>query len=249
MRKILVAAMLAGCGGASAKLQMSNNTSVARTDGTENVLGDGSSLRLKIIAVYLAEDVDPVTMNNIGDNEMVWINPQCGGDISNCNIDGFTLPSGPRITDYFDLSRTNDEINADLNSQDATISPGTYRYARLELCKAYGGQWTPTVPAMMWKGPDMAAEAPFTSGDCGRTSLAFDPPMVLATGDSVEITLGYDLGASVIGGTPTSDNPGSVVGATNDDGTEHVFRACVDVDADHRDCMDYPDFAPSATKL
>ncbi len=175
MRKILVAAMLVGCGGASAKLQMSNNTSVARTDGTENVLGDGTSLRLKIISVSLAPDVDPVTMDNIGESVNIWLNPQCGGDDSSCNIDGFTPPAGPRITDYFDLSRSNDEINADLNSQDAPITPGTYRYARLELCKALGGQAQPTVPGLMWKGPDMTAEQPFTSGDCGRTSLGVRP--------------------------------------------------------------------------
>ena len=100
----------------------------------------------------------------------------------------------------------------------------------------------------MWRGPDMAADQPFTSGDCGRTSLAFDPPLVLAAGDTVAITLGYDLGAAVVGGTPTPNNPGSIVGATESDGSAHVFRACTDVDADHRDCMDFPDFAPSATK-
>jgi hypothetical protein len=101
----------------------------------------------------------------------------------------------------------------------------------------------------MWQGPDMTAPQPFTSGDCGRSSLEFDPPLVLANGDSVEITLGYDLGSAVVGGAPTPDNPGSVVGYTNSDGSEHVFRACTDVDASHRDCMDYPDFAPTAAKL
>ena len=38
-------------------------------------------------------------------------------------------------------------------------------------------------------------------------------------------------------------------GAVDADGSQHVFRACADVDADHRDCMDFPDFAPSAAKL
>ncbi len=249
MHKLLVAvSLVSGCGGASAKLQLSNNTATTRL-ADPDVPSGGTMLELKIIAAYLSEDIDPVTMENVGDVEMIWLNPQCGGDISDCNIDGFTLPAGPRITDYFDLSQTDDEINAELNSQDATIAAGSYRYAHLELCKAYGGQAAPTVPALMWQGPDMTAPAPFTSGDCGRTSLELDPPLVLVDGDSVEITLGYDLGSSVVGGVPTSDNPGSIVGATNADGSEHVFRACVDVDADHRDCMDYPNFAPTAAKL
>ena len=248
MRLSIVTSFLigGGCvGGASATFQLSNDTATART--TEHAAGT-SSLRLKIIAAYLAEDVDPITMNNIGDNAMIWINPQCGGEIDGCNVDGFTLPAGPRITDYFDLSRTSDEINADLNAQATAIPPGSYRYARLELCKAFGGESQASIPTMMWRGPDMAADQPFTSGDCGRTSLAFDPPLVLAAGDTVAITLGYDLGAAVVGGTPTPNNPGSIVGATESDGSAHVFRACTDVDADHRDCMDFPDFAPSATK-
>ncbi len=68
-------------------------------------------------------------------------------------------------------------------------------------------------------------------------------------GDSVEVTLGYDLSSAVVSGTPMPNNPGTILGATEADGSVHVFRACTDVDADHRDCMDFPDFAPSATKL
>ena len=248
MRAVVLLSLLVGCSGADAKFQLANQTPSART-ASAGVLGDGTSLRLKLIAAYLVEDVDPVTMNNIGDSEMIWINPQCGGDISNCNVDGMVLPAGPRITDYFDFSRSTDEVNAELNSENASVSPGSYRYARIELCKALGGQSQATVPTMMWKGRDMAAEQAFTSGDCGRTSLAFDPPLVLAAGDAVAITLGYDLDRAVVSGTPAPNNPGSVVGALESDGSQHAFRACADVDADHRDCMDFPDFAPSAAKL
>jgi hypothetical protein len=234
---VLAIGFVAACDGASARFALSNTTS-ARVD---HVLADGTSLRLKIIAAYLAEDVDPVTMNNLGRSEMIWLNPQCGGDISGCNVDGFTLPDGPRITDYFDLSRPSAEVNADLNAQDLTVAPGSYRYARVELCKAYGGQSQASVPTMMWAGPGMTAEQPFTSGDCGRTSLAFEPPLVLVAGDAVEITLGYDLATSIMTGAP---GPGTSLA-----GVTHEFRACSDIDADHRACMDFPDFAPSASKL
>ena len=233
-------ALLAACTGASAKFQLDNTTATARTT-TQDILADGTSLRLKIIAAYLAEDVDPVTMNNVGDSEMIWLNPQCGGDISSCNVDGFTEPAGPRITDYFDLARTSAEVNADLNSQGASVSPGSYKYARLELCKAYG-QSEATVPTLMWKGPGMSDERPFTSGDCGRTSLEFDPPLELAAGDNVEVTLGYDLDTSIVSGAPGT-------GDFNIAGVDHWYRDCSDVDATHRVCMDFPDFAPSAAKL
>jgi hypothetical protein len=233
--------LVACTSGASARFELANTTAAARS--AADALADGTSLRLKIIAVYLAEDVDPTTMNNIGDTQMIWLNPQCNGDISGCNVDGFTEPAGgPRITDYFDLARPTAEVNADLNSQAETVTPGSYKYARLELCKAYGGQNQATVPTMMWQGPGMAAERPFTSGDCGRTSLAFDPPLTLAAGDSVEVTLGYDLGTSVVAGAPGT-------GAYELAGVDHWFRDCADIDGTHRACMDFPDFAPSAAKL
>ena len=244
-----LAAAAAGCeAGATARLALANQTTAPGARGAA-VLADGTSLRLKLIAVYLAEDVDPVTMNNVGATEMIWLNPQCGGDIGGCNVDGFTQPAGPRITDYFDLARPTAEVNAELNSQGAAVSPGAYRYARVELCKAYGGERMATVPTMMWAGPGMAAEQPFTSGDCGRTSLAFDPPLALAAGDSVEVTLGYDLGAAIVAGAPGSGYGCSIAGHDEPGGAPHCFRACVDVAAGSRVCMDFPDFAPSAATV
>ena len=248
---LIAALAAAGCeAGASARLALANQTT-APTARTAAVLADGTSLRLKMIAVYLAQDVDPATMNNVGETQMIWLNPQCNDDIDGCNIAGFTQPAGPRITDYFDLARPSAEVNAELNSQGASVTPGTYRYARVELCKAYGGEQTPTVPALMWAGPGMASEQPFTSGDCGRTSLPFDPPLELATGDSVEVTLGYDLGAAIVAGAPGPSAGCSMTIAGHNDagGAPHCFRTCVNVDAGSRVCMDFPDFTPSATKL
>lgn len=243
-------AALSGCDGATARLALANQT-IAQAANSRALLADGTSLRLKIIAVYLAEDVDPVTMNNAGATEMIWLNPQCNDDISGCNVDGFTRPEGPRVTDYFDLARPSAEVNAELNSQGASVSPGVYRYARIELCKSYDGERIATVPTMMWAGPGMTAERPFISGDCGRTSLPFDPPLALAAGDSVEVTLGYDLGAAIVAGHPGSNQGCSFTIAGHDDptGAPHCFRECVEVDAASRVCMDFPDFVPSAAKL
>ncbi|HET7504201.1 MAG TPA: hypothetical protein VFK02_24440 [Kofleriaceae bacterium] len=245
---VLGAAM--GCDGATARLALANQTTGANARGAA-LLADGTSLRLKMIAVYLAEDVDPVTMNNVGATEMIWLNPQCQDDISGCNIEGFTQPPGPRVTDYFDLARSTAEVNAELNSQGASVSPGTYRYARVELCKSYGDERMAAAPTLMWAGPGMASEQPFTSGDCGRTSVPFDPPLSLAAGDAVEVTLGYDLGAAIVAGPPGSAQgcSFSIAGHVDPSGSPHCFRACVDVDASSRVCMDFPDFAPSAAKL
>lgn len=238
--------LLVACSGsASVRFQMSNDTASARTSDGPSATGD-VVLKFKLIAAYLAEDVDPTTMDNAGTTEMIWLNPQCQNDISGCNVSGFAQPAGgPRVTDYFDLARPNAEVNAELNSQDATISPGSYRYARIEMCKAYAPDTQPTDPTLIWQGPGMSAEAPFTSGDCGRTSAAFDPPLVLAAGDSVAVTLGYDLSTSIVAGAP---GQGFTIEGAITDGAPHYFRACEDVDSEHRVCMDYPDFVPSATK-
>jgi hypothetical protein len=167
------------------------------------------------------------------------------GDINGCNIEGFAAPSGgPRITGFFDLARPTAEVNAELSSQGTAVSAGSYQYARVELCKAYG-QSEATAPTMMWSGPGMTAEQAFSSGDCGRTSQRFDPPLDLAAGDSVEVTLGYDLGAAIVEGAPATPLHGGL-GIV---GVAHPFRACADVDDSSRVCMDFPELTPSATKM
>ncbi len=239
---------LGACNGASVRLQLSNDTSAVRS--TTAATG-GVVLKFKLIAAYLTEDVDPITMNNVGATEMIWINPQCADDITGCNVSGYALPSGgPRVTDFFDLARPSADVNAELNSQDNAISPGSYRYARIDMCKAYPGDPPPTDPTLMWRGPGMTSDEPYTSTDCGRTSLAFDPPLEIVAGDSVTVTLGYDLEHAIVAGAPGTSTAGYTIdGATQADGSPHFFRACDDVDATHRVCMDYPDFAPSAAKL
>src|SRR5262249_7001613 len=147
---------------------------------------------------------------------------------------------------YFDLARPTAEVNAELNSQGASVSPGTYRYVRLELCKSRGSE-IPTEPKLMWAGPGMASEQPFYSGECVRNSQRFDPPLTLAVGDSVEVTLGYDLDAAIAAGHPVGSC--LIAGHNDASGAPHCFRACVDVDPSSRVCMDFPDFAPSAAKL
>jgi hypothetical protein len=249
----LVALGATGCSGsATAKLRLENQSTVAPASRQARLV-DGTSLRIKLLGVSIAEDVDPVTLDNRGAVSNVWLNPQCGGDNDTCNIDGMAGgPAGPRVTEYFDFARSSDAVNADLNSQARDVEPGTYRYARITFCKAYDGQTMPTLPTLMWAGAGMADEVPFASGDCGRTSLPFDPPLELKAGDAVEVSLGYDLGQAVVVGAP---DPASqhcslaIAGHADQDGTPHCFRACVELDPSTRACMDFPDFAPTARKL
>src|SRR3569833_3334828 len=119
--------VLGACSGASVKFQMSNDTAVARTsDGAAAT--DGVVLKLKLIAAYLAEDVDPVTMNNVGATEMIWLNPQCQDDISGCNVSGFAEPAcGPRVTGGGGRARAGAGGGAGRGARGATGAPGAGR--------------------------------------------------------------------------------------------------------------------------
>ena len=228
---VLTALAAAGCTGkADVRLRMENQTAANALVG-----GPDRTLAIRLIAVYLAEDVDPGTLNNIGKTQMIWLNPECNDDISGCGPAG-AAGSGPRVQEYFDFGIPTAEVNAALNSQGRAVEEGKYRYARVEFCKG-----TPAEPNLLWSGPGMAAERPMTVGDCARTSQVFDPPLAVAAGEAVTVTLGYDLAQSIQTGAPA---PGGYALA----GVEHWFRDCEDLLDGTRVCMDFPDFVPSATK-
>jgi hypothetical protein len=232
----LAALALAGCSGsATVRLALENETgaSAAALAAPE----PARTFRMKLVAVYVAEDVDPVTQDNVGRTSMVWLNPECHDDIGSCTPSG-TPGGGPRITGFFDFSPPTDVVNAALNAQGRDVEAGTYRYARVEFCK-YS---MPEEPNLLWSGPGMTEERAMTVGDCGRTSQPFDPPLELADGDSVTVTLAYDLARSIVSGAPDPASGMRIVG----DG--RWFRDCADVDGETRACMDVPEFVPSASK-
>jgi hypothetical protein len=236
MRRVLPFLLLSACtGSASARLELRNDTPSART---QSLLEDGTSLRMKMIAVYLSEDIDQDRHDNIGMTSMIWMNDECGGDINGCNVDAYATPAGgPRVTTFFDLARSSAEVNAEVNGQDLPIEPGTYRYARIEMCKAGPGE-EPSLPTVMWRAPGMDHEASFASTGCARDSVPFDPPLEIGPDDAVSVSLGYDLHASIVVGAPASCGIA---------GYSRCFRACEDLADGTRACMDVPDFAPTAS--
>jgi hypothetical protein len=169
---------------------------------------------------------------------MVWLNPECHDDIERCMPTG-SPGSGPRIEGFFDFSPPTDVVNAALNAQGRDVEPGTYRYARVEFCK----YTMPTEPNLSWAGPGMTAERAMSVGDCGRTSQPFERPLELGDGDTVTVTLGYDLARSIVAGAPDPARGGMAIA-----GEERWFRDCVDLDASTRVCMDVPEFVPSASR-
>jgi hypothetical protein len=89
----------------------------------------------------------------------------------------------------------------------------------------------------------MAAERGMTVQDCGRTSQPLDPPIDLKDGDTVTVTLSYDLAQSIAVGAPDTARGDMAIA-----GDPRYFRDCQDVDAQTRVCMDFPDLVPSASR-
>ena len=95
------------------------------------------------------------------------------------------------------------------------------------------------------------------SGQCGVTSQAFNPPLVLKDGDAVAVTLAYDLTGTLTqavlpqgwgngspNGLPSADGSGEGVGYTScTDGVDSTSGDTV------RTCFDEPAFTPSAAKV
>lgn len=257
-RLAALAALTLACGGsATAKLKLRNDTPAglaAAVHGAALRLAAAPALAtsspvapslvgIKLIAVYLAEDVDPATQDNVGRTSMIWLNAQCEDDISACNVSGAAGSYAHRVTDYFDFARGTEAVNAALNSQGRAVDPGTYRYVRMEFCKLDPGTAL-TEPNFSWQAPPMAEPRSFSVGMCGVTSKPFATPLVLKAGDAASVTVAYDLTTTVVTGAAGTGSGGAcfVTGAD-----QVCYMDCVD-DAvgGTRTCFNPPEFTPSA---
>ncbi len=225
----LTAAVVSGCGLGNVGSQGVALTFHNDRDGKlKQGLNDRSpsSFGMKLIAAYLAEDVDPVTQNNVGATEMIYLNPACGDDIGHCELSPGTAFDGTTFTrfvnDYFDFNASSDAVNAAIGSQRRAIPPGTYRYTRLEFCKGNEGH----APNVRWAADGLTPRE-FFSGGCGVTSAPLSVPLAVATGQAIDVMLSYDLSRAV-----SDMGPGGQVTGMDCDGTS---------------CLVMPTFIPSST--
>ncbi len=128
--------------------------------------------------MYIVEDVNNQTKNNIGTSDMVYLNPECKGDISNCALDPADwsrITLNPKltfleyvVTTYFNLTSP-ESANVDLNAQDNPIWAGTFRYVRIEFCKTQSGYNQP-IPNIGFQAGNMTEPYYFPLAECGVTS-------------------------------------------------------------------------------
>jgi hypothetical protein len=159
---------------------------------------------VKLVALYLAEDVDGQTLDNVGGVTRLWSNPACDQELRRCGVG----PSAGayQVKDYFDLALPSEEVNARLNAQGAEVTPGTYRYLRMDMAgiQDIGSSADQTAPNLRFGAdPTSAHEVRFHTN---MEMLPLDPPLVLTSGDTVTVTLSYDLGASYFSGAGVDEN-------------------------------------------
>jgi hypothetical protein len=237
----LVTTSVACQGGADVKMAF-DNRAVSRLGAQALTLADGHTptvFGIKITAVYVVEDVDPATSNNVGEVGRIWTNPVCDEGLHHC---GIAATMANRVTDFFDLALPTDEVNRRLNAQGASIKPGTYRYLRLDL--------TGPLPADVPNDPHLTnlqfGADGVVSEVRNRTNaytVAIDPPMVLADGDSATVALGYDYRGSYFPDTTLDDSHPP-------EGAQFQDWLCSDLSHQpaRGPCLKFAGFAPTVSK-
>jgi hypothetical protein len=183
---MLGAAVLAGCGlgGAEVQVGFENGASAA---GKPVVGSDGTApevFGIKLVAVYLAENIDS-HLDNVGNVARIWTNPACDAELHHCGIGAASAPF--QVTGYFDLARPTATVNAELNASAQPVSPGTYRYIRLDFA---GIDPPDAVPNLRFGTTADPRDVRYR--DNGLT-VALATAMVIAPGESFVVTLAYDM--------------------------------------------------------
>jgi len=227
---ILMSLLFSACGAGqgSAKLQFrdAGATNARIQNASVAPAADATAFQMKLIAAYLAEDINPSTQNNVGVTSMFYLNPECNDDIMHCDTDGSVHgglaedgnPWTGIVDALFDFSNVTN-VNTALNAQSRSIDAATYRYVRLEFCK-----YAPTTPNISWSYAGNTYS--FAQSSCNVTA-AIPGGLTVEDGDSVTIQLAYSLVGSVIdSGGNTGSNCNSGIGK----------------------CFILPTFSPSASK-
>jgi hypothetical protein len=141
-----------------------------------------SYVGVKMLAVYVAQDVDNTTQQNIGTSAIFWLNSECTS-IDTCTSE--------KVTKFFNFSAPSSLLNAEITKQNRLIEANTYKYIRLEFCKngAISPNWVVNHPGF---------DTPLTwaMNQCGVTAK-IDPPIVATASTQFIVTVEFDVRGSV----------------------------------------------------
>jgi len=188
----------------TAQLALQNSTGASLVDSECPDLGGGyhpdqcwtpTAYGLKILQVDISPDAEGAHSAPAG---LIWGNTACAMGTGSMDIDGKSYDydsldghcSYKDIADYFELARSSSEVNTALNSQQHKILPGVYNYVQIEFCN---GGTQPEAPNARFLADGMTEPFEARSTTCAVHSVAANPPIVVAEGESVKISLTYDL--------------------------------------------------------
>lgn len=189
---------------------------------------DPLELSLKMDAIYVAYDVDATGRNvgpsdgSQPDTQAVYASPNCPAvdssadaqpqpNLGNCGIDvGLESSSNPpqeiiASPDFIDLAAGAESVNAELAAGSFQVAAGTYKYLRLGIgSNAPGAQGNgtqdslPEGTAMNFRfrapGMDDALEVRRLVG----IDVRFPEPLVIEEGQTVTLTLRYDVSGGAV---------------------------------------------------
>ncbi len=171
------------CGSASVRVELDALEAQARGPLTEEGVRP-SVFGMTLVSIHIVEDIAD-DLSNQGAGSTIWMHPACQGEWD-CGID----PARPQVvSDYFDFAAPSAQVNAALNSQAATIGPGTYRYVRFDFTGPGGSD----EPSMRF-GDERHVTLDRFRNDLNMVPI--DPPLEISAGESVVLTVQYDLARS-----------------------------------------------------
>jgi hypothetical protein len=230
---ILASIALNGCGKedekksgdpVSAQLALKNGTGLSLLQDDEcPTFSDGyqpsecwtpSAYGLKILNVTVSPDEEGAKTGPAG---TIWMNEACKTATAEAELEEDVFYeydymaedcSVDQVEEFFDLARTTEEVNAELNSQAHKILPGTYNYVQVSFCIG-----TPSSENAQFQAEGMSQPYQVTSGVCGISSAKATSPIVVKTGETVTISLTYDLTNAIYTGASEESNDSCYVSA------------------------------------
>ena len=200
-----------------------------------------SQLATKMVSIYLVSDLAADGATNSGQVSYIWTNPNC--PTSKSDSGGIVVADcdTSKITNYFEFARPTAEVNTDLNSQQIPVTVGTYGYIRMQVCD---NQHAETNIKFTSTTASLTTAFEGRTGNCVLNPVKIDPPLVVAKGDTVVLTLKYDLTQAL------ADYCYDVTaGRTICDGTNPVASGCTfNSDKSKELCFRDLSLVPSVTK-
>ena len=182
------------CSGANVTFKFDNLTNANASSVDELTDTKTDYTGIKLTEVYLAEDMDE-NQDNVGKTPMIYINPECNNDVESCDVEARDDVKHV-VSDYFDFSQSTEDINAELNAQNRTIEPGTYKYVRMEMCKYVTKDDTYNIlfKGVIDDGSGNTKEVSqsFSEAECNVTA-EFDNPVTITSSDTVVVKLQYTV--------------------------------------------------------